>query len=1038
MVASIPGRFSTGTLLASANNAAQVIDVIRQELLAYTVNGLPAWQTYQTIASVDPARDFVMLSRGDPALLDRWILIRLQRVNGSLLNVDPLLDWSTASSSGRNENVNQHTCGGGSIEWWAQVNEYSGFFVFDFSGTSGLLFVYFGQPLRTHVPSNHQGTCFSTGAVTAGAGAVIPIDRNMTTNLQVGEGVDIVPIASPGAALPSPFVPERVVISAVGPTSITVVNLANNQPANCIIGDDPCPTFAKDGGTLTSAFFSLRRNVSVLTTYTHTIAINFTTTLVEGDIDPEPGGVWEGSLMMIQDATNGFRGTLMNISAWGQDGTQSLIPPRFWRHDHDDRQAWLQFSVTSVISISGRIIGMRVDPTQDTFEDEESLIHGEHVFSSGTIAAGGVVKMQEFHAVVVAQLLAHPAGAWSVYQNLGPGGGFLERVVLRSTGRGDTRIYLALFATSTNLSAEAYLDWSTSSGTGRNPTLFSQYAGSNTNQVDWAISVSEYGFAISFTQGANIRIFTAGQTFRCHIPPHHRGTAFSTGAVLAGANVSIPVDRDLRGRLQIGGRVDVVALALSGAALPTFNYERPRVVDVLANAVVVDTLVNNQPANCLIGDDPIPTYRSSFSATTLLPIFVIQRTSGVISSTSGHVPIVGLVEAANDPDLVGRFHGTRPLARPGTEAQYRGCFDQLALWTEPGGLATGDTFTDVATGQNFYATATALTGGFAICIRRGVAGGTQRFGVFLEVAHSRRQVAGPFNTQSADYDDGNLLMLFPELNIPPPLVPFSVIFATPINSNTIRVFLTREPRHFSPLAIDDALRRTNWTVILVLPKVDPRVDEPEIEQVENPLPAADYLATLGIVEPEAWSVDIRLARRIVASERYEVTVSAAVLTPDGSAVDPAEDSAITPGRIGFRGRRSLRPPATRTESVDLKYDTFTGVYQLDPRLDIDTHGGDEALRKRIIRRIVSTPGGFRHLEDYGAGMRVKELMNQTEVAGTRARILEQVKREEEVLRASVDVRFGGGVLFISVTVKARSGTIRIGLESSEPGQFVVV
>jgi len=147
-------------------------------------------------------------------------------------------------------------------------------------------------------------------------------------------------------------------------------------------------------------------------------------------------------------------------------------------------------------------------------------------------------------------------------------------------------------------------------------------------------------------------------------------------------------------------------------------------------------------------------------------------------------------------------------------------------------------------------------------------------------------------------------------------------------------------------------------------------------------------------------------------------------------------------RYDFPGIEELRPrvpaKAEQTETgLDLFYDTFGATFRLDPRNDLDTHRGIETIKKRIIRRLMTSPGGFSHLETYGAGIRTKEPANTTNLNEIRASVLRQVEAEEEVVRASVNVSFQAGVLFVDVKARTRRDQFALGFEIPEEGEIIV-
>lgn len=274
-----------------------------------------------------------------------------------------------------------------------------------------------------------------------------------------------------------------------------------------------------------------------------------------------------------------------------------------------------------------------------------------------------------------------------------------------------------------------------------------------------------------------------------------------------------------------------------------------------------------------------------------------------------------------------------------------------------------------------------------------------------------------------------------------PLPPFRVVFVEPLNSNTLRAYVSDEVRHFSPLAVDDALRRTNWSISVV----SGPGSAPVIERVENPQPRPD---TVGLIDdlgingaiPLAWSVDLRVDRRLLAPRTtYRTQASSALRTVGGVAMTGSPyDRDDHPGRIPRQRPAQERPPAT-ARGVDLRYDMFSGRYVLDSKLDVDSHAGLEALKKRIVRRLITRPGGFFHLPTYGAGLKVKGPMNSQELGRLQRRVRLQVLAEEEVVGADVSVaKIAEGVLLVTIKARTVLGLdLGLGLEASDGGLVVV-
>ena len=280
---------------------------------------------------------------------------------------------------------------------------------------------------------------------------------------------------------------------------------------------------------------------------------------------------------------------------------------------------------------------------------------------------------------------------------------------------------------------------------------------------------------------------------------------------------------------------------------------------------------------------------------------------------------------------------------------------------------------------------------------------------------------------------------------PPPVVlpDFRVVFATPIDSNTIRVFFSKEPRHISPLSSTDVLNRLNW----VLSIVTGPGKLPEFEKVENAqarpdlVGSVDDAGTIGAI-PTGWSVDVRTARRILEKTTYLIVASSVIVSADGldSMAASPNDRAEHPGVHVERDPVRRRPVVVRNAGTDFRYDFFEGRYILDPKADIDVHAGVEFLKKRVIRRLISNPGGFFHLPNYGVGLKVKQTFNAAEIGRIQNRITEQIRQEEDVEEMELSVASpASGVLVIRLKVQtARGEGFSIGLEVPEDGQVVLL
>ena len=88
--------------------------------------------------------------------------------------------------------------------------------------------------------------------------------------------------------------------------------------------------------------------------------------------------------------------------------------------------------------------------------------------------------------------------------------------------------------------------------------------------------------------------------------------------------------------------------------------------------------------------------------------------------------------------------------------------------------------------------------------------------------------------------------------------------------------------------------------------------------------------------------------------------------------------------------------------------------------------------------MISSPGGFFHLDDYGAGLQTKRLASSTRIADLRARAERQILREEEVAKVSVEASTVGGVVYLRAEILTRtSKSLEVSFEVPEEGQVLV-
>lgn len=260
--------------------------------------------------------------------------------------------------------------------------------------------------------------------------------------------------------------------------------------------------------------------------------------------------------------------------------------------------------------------------------------------------------------------------------------------------------------------------------------------------------------------------------------------------------------------------------------------------------------------------------------------------------------------------------------------------------------------------------------------------------------------------------------------------PFRVLLVTPVSSNHMRVYFSEEPRHASPLGPTDVQNRLNWVIsVLSGSGTTPIVEDVENVQ-KNPLPFATG----------AWSVDLVVDRKILAPTTYLVVASAAIVAANGTDLlgSPPNDRGSAPGIMAIPPRQTPQLSSS-AGGIDFFYDFFKGTYQTDGKNDVTVHAGNEYLKKRILRRLISSPGGFFHLSNYGVGLRSKELFDASGLGKIRQRVLDQVLQEDDVQDVQVSVASpAAGELLVFVEVHPKSGIVfTLNLDVPQSGPVIL-
>lgn len=226
----------------------------------------------------------------------------------------------------------------------------------------------------------------------------------------------------------------------------------------------------------------------------------------------------------------------------------------------------------------------------------------------------------------------------------------------------------------------------------------------------------------------------------------------------------------------------------------------------------------------------------------------------------------------------------------------------------------------------------------------------------------------------------------------------SVRRALAVSTRQVDVELTGAVRDNSPFFDGDALNPGTWQVRRL-----------------------DTGADLTVVAVE--QVAANTYRVLVLEELGPASVQHSVSS--GTLLDGAGSLIASPRQALFLGvldedKASVATvlASRRVAARDLANPQEVGTLQVDAGGDLETVTGPELVRKLILRRLMTTPGDFFHLPEYGLGARLKEPLRLSDVPRFKAEVERQVLEEPEVeqVRATVTLSAQG---VLSVVVRAR-------------------
>jgi len=240
-------------------------------------------------------------------------------------------------------------------------------------------------------------------------------------------------------------------------------------------------------------------------------------------------------------------------------------------------------------------------------------------------------------------------------------------------------------------------------------------------------------------------------------------------------------------------------------------------------------------------------------------------------------------------------------------------------------------------------------------------------------------------------------------------MPISFASAAPLDAKTTRVILTGAPLALSKAQSGDALNPETWAVTSV-----------------GPLQPGAALHVLAATLSGAAQVDVSTSEDLLPYPSI-LRIAAPTLRDSTGAVIVAPTSSDFPGLAPS----GARPSATNPQAgpVDLRNlqapsDSYGGTLVMTPAGDYAIESGSSLVKKLMLRRLLTDPGGFFHLPNYGVGLREKRLYTASRLVQVKKEVERQMLLEPEVEAVSATVTLDpNGILTIQLRARLRSSGV---------------
>lgn len=218
-----------------------------------------------------------------------------------------------------------------------------------------------------------------------------------------------------------------------------------------------------------------------------------------------------------------------------------------------------------------------------------------------------------------------------------------------------------------------------------------------------------------------------------------------------------------------------------------------------------------------------------------------------------------------------------------------------------------------------------------------------------------------------------------------------IVSADQVALNAVDVTFSVAPEAFDPATYWDALNPANWTLSVLSP-ADAELRDVQIVERRSSLVLRVYFDG-----PLTGHATYRLTISSLVRDIYGVSMA-----PSCTAIDFDCFGLIrVPPAVA---RRDARTDIANPFVVsDAPQDGPLGTFQVDQQGDLMTESGRPYLRKRVLRRVITSAGQFFHLPDYGFAEPVNGMITPDTLRRMQSKAKAQILSEPDVADAAVSV-----------------------------------